>query len=204
MAKSKSAKGFLSQGKGVYLAYNNTSSEYPPRSAFIFLNNLSNTNNAYDNGLNQWDNGNLGNNYSDFNDPKEGCLGGKTCKKEYRIDGGFSVDRYPLAAIYRITSREPELRIENSDILPGEEMEVSFTAPKVFEAWPSLEKENSSWGEQYLGQNKSGQLSFTAHREEGLYNLQMYDKDRKVLLSIPFNVTKPRFSYMPIVVGKCP
>ena len=51
--------------------------------------------NAYDNAINQWDNGTTGNYYSDFN-----CTdsdGNGTCDSEHAISGGESVDRYPLA-----------------------------------------------------------------------------------------------------------
>ena len=51
--------------------------------------------NAIDNGTNEWDNGTFGNYYSDFN-----CTdsdGDGICDSVYRIFGGESVDRYPLA-----------------------------------------------------------------------------------------------------------
>lgn len=51
--------------------------------------------NAYDDAINQWDNGTAGNYYSDFDctDPE----GDGTCDSEHAISGGNSVDRYPLA-----------------------------------------------------------------------------------------------------------
>ncbi len=52
--------------------------------------------NAYDNGSNQWDNGSIGNYYSDFicQDRGDGI-----CSSGYAIPGGLSKDRYPLARI---------------------------------------------------------------------------------------------------------
>lgn len=51
--------------------------------------------NAYDDAKNQWDNGTVGNYYTDFD-----CTdadGDGTCDSERAIPGGESVDRYPLA-----------------------------------------------------------------------------------------------------------
>jgi parallel beta-helix repeat protein len=51
--------------------------------------------NAYDDAKNHWDNGTVGNYYTDFN-----CTdadGDGICDSERAIPGGESVDRYPLA-----------------------------------------------------------------------------------------------------------
>jgi parallel beta-helix repeat protein len=51
---------------------------------------------AFDEGINQWDNGTIGNYYGDLN-----CTdndGDEICDSPYNIPGGESVDRYPLAA----------------------------------------------------------------------------------------------------------
>ena len=63
----------------------------------IIMNKLVNNkeHNANDDGINHWDNGTFGNYYSDFN-----CTdsdGDGICDSVYRIFGGESVDRYPLA-----------------------------------------------------------------------------------------------------------
>lgn len=67
----------------------------------IYANSLANNyrQNAYDNGSNQWDNGTVGNYYSDFvcHDQKE-----QICGSGYVIPGGLSRDRYPLVRILRL------------------------------------------------------------------------------------------------------
>lgn len=52
--------------------------------------------NAYDDGLNNWDNGSMGNFYSDFacNYEENGI-----CSMGYSIPGGKNIDRYPLRRI---------------------------------------------------------------------------------------------------------
>ncbi len=52
--------------------------------------------NAYDDGLNSWDNGSIGNFYSDFicNYKEEG-----TCSGGYLVPGGKNIDRYPIIRI---------------------------------------------------------------------------------------------------------
>lgn len=56
---------------------------------------------AYDeSGRNQWDDGEMGNRYGDFDEPSEGCIASNgICNAAYEIPGGSSVDRYPLAAL---------------------------------------------------------------------------------------------------------
>jgi parallel beta-helix repeat protein len=51
--------------------------------------------NAYDDALNRWDNGTIGNHYSDFDCTD--ASGDGICDSERAIPGGESVDRYPLA-----------------------------------------------------------------------------------------------------------
>lgn len=82
-----------SNGASIYLrsSSNNT----------LFYNNLVNNNilNAYDNNNNVWDNGFIGNHYSNFDEISEGCSdrnGNGICDSSYSIPGGSSVDRYPL------------------------------------------------------------------------------------------------------------
>ncbi len=199
------------RGKGVYITYGDQFSK-SDRSTnnTIYINNLSNTNNAYDDGMNRWDNGKLGNNYSDFNDPEEGCVGGKVCSSEYRISGGSSTDRYPLAITAKpkpsVRSAGPEgtdLLIDKSNFEPGSEIRVNFTAPRGHEAWVGLAHGNKTQNEQYIGQNTSGILIFVAPNEEGSYRLKMYTKNGGEFLSIPFSVASPRIAASPSVTGTC-
>jgi nitrous oxidase accessory protein len=54
---------------------------------------------AYDeSGRNQWDDGAVGNRYGDFDEPCEGCVASSgICNAAYKIPGGSSTDRHPLA-----------------------------------------------------------------------------------------------------------
>lgn len=221
-----------SKGKGVYISYSIDFSS-PGRSAnnTIYLNNLSNVNNAYDDGLNHWDNGKLGNNYSDFNEPHEGCDGKKVCSSEHVISGGKSIDGYPLAIVAvksnsiaisstiassalassQIASSIPEgtgLRLEKRDFAPGGEIRVGFTAPKDHEAWVAIAQKNESWSQQYIGKNISGILIFTAPEKEGKYYLRMYStiassRYGNESLAVPFTVAAPHISASPSELGTC-
>ncbi|MDM7911669.1 MAG: NosD domain-containing protein [Methanotrichaceae archaeon] len=216
LAYRNSSGDVKSEGKGVYISYNSQSSEsrgYANNT--IFQNNLSNRENAYDDGLNRWDNGRVGNNYSDFNDPSEGCEGRKVCDKEYRISGGSSVDRFPLVASAASASPvasggsfgsgpgDAELLPAKYSFMPGGEMRVKFTAPADIEAWASLAKGNETWDDQHLGRNTSGSIVFTAPDEEGSYILRMHDKNGTEILSFPFNVTVPRITASPSPANTC-
>ncbi len=213
LAYRNSSGDVKSEGKGVYISYNSQSSEsrgYANNT--LYQNNLSNRENAYDDGLNRWDNGRVGNNYGDFNEPSEGCKGGKICNKEYRISGGSSVDRFPLAASDSPVASAGsfgsgpdgvELVPAKYSVLPGSEMNVKFTAPADTEAWASLAKGNETWDDQHLGQNTSGSIVFTAPDEEGSYILRMHDQNGTEILSIPFNVTVPRMTASPSSASTC-
>ena len=97
-------KDTKSSGKGVVISYSSMPSDRAVSyNNSIYQNNLTNRQNAYDTSLNYWDNGKLGNNYSDFNDPAEGCTGKKVCDSQHRIPGGSSVDEFPQAAPVRVT-----------------------------------------------------------------------------------------------------
>jgi parallel beta-helix repeat protein len=66
----------------------------------IFKNNFIHNykQNAYDNGINRWDVGSVGNYYVNLSSPAEGCqdLGGNdTCEFGYPVPGGSSIDHYP-------------------------------------------------------------------------------------------------------------
>lgn len=215
LAYHNSSDNLKSEGKGVYISYNSQSSDsrgYTNNT--IYRNNLSNKENAYDDGLNRWDNGKEGNNYSDFDEPYEGCEGRKTCDSEHRISGGSSIDRFPLVSI--ATPRKStkssgpggsQLRLTKQSFRPGDELWMNFTAPTGFEAWVGLakgnENESDAQDNQYLGQNTSGRLAFTAPIEEGTYQMRMYDGNGTVLLSASFNVTVPRVTASPSEVRTC-
>jgi len=66
----------------------------------IYFNQLFyNANNAWDDGVNQWDNGTIGNYYSNYDEPAEGCVdtdNNSICDAAYSIPGGSNVDNYPM------------------------------------------------------------------------------------------------------------
>ena len=196
-----------SQGKGVYIKHRALSGEKGQFNNTIYMNNLSNIENAYDDGSNHWDNGKLGNNYSDFNDIEEGCRGEKICSSEYRIQGGASIDRFPIAAAAKpsgVGAQGPaglHLGLNRSSFHPGGKMGVSFVVPGSIEAWIGLE--GGQRDDQYLGKNQSGQLIWAAPEKEGSYLLRMHDQDGKELLSLAFNVSLPRLRAWPSIVGSC-
>ena len=203
------SKGIKSQGKGVVISYNSMPSEESASSNNTFyLNNLSNKNNAYDDSLDRWDNGKLGNNYSNFNDASEGCKGKKICDSEYRIPGGHSVDQFPLAAPAKIPGRSSGpggavLQLFQFSFLPGGEMRVNFTSPATSEVWLGVALGNQSQNDLYLGRNITGDVVLTAPLEEGSYRLRMHDKNGTEVMSMAFRVAAPGIFASPLQVGSC-
>jgi nitrous oxidase accessory protein len=198
-----------SKGKGVVISYNSMpSQESVSTNNTIYQNNLSNNENAYDDSLDTWDNGKLGNNYSDFNDPVEGCRGMKICDSEHRIPGGASVDKFPQASPIKIPGRSTgpsgaALQIFGTCFQPGSKIEVNYTAPKSFEVWVGLATGNISQEDLYLGQNVSGDVVFVAPENQGTYRLLMHDKKGALIISLPFNVTIPSISATSATARTC-
>lgn len=198
------------QGKGVMISYNSMpSADSISANNTIYLNNLSNSDNAYDDGMDYWDNGKLGNNYSDFNRPDNGCTGTKICDSEHRIKGGPSVDQYPLAMLGQKTrgfSSSPTgamLRLFRLSFIPGGKMRVNFTAPAGRDSWVSIMAGNQTLDDRHLGKNISGDTSLTAPGLEGSYRLWMHDGNGTQIVSVPFNVTLPELSADPSAAGTC-
>jgi nitrous oxidase accessory protein len=201
------SKGVTAKGKGVSISYNAMPSEDLVNSNnTLYLNNLSNEENAYDDGLNYWDNGKMGNNYSDFNDANEGCTGSKICSSGHRITGGHSVDEFPIAAPRKIAGQSSGpggafFHILRSSFLPGSKIRLNYTAPSNVEVWAGVG--NAKEGDLFLGQNISGNAIFTAPEREGAYKLVMHDGNGTEIMSLPFNVTVPRITASPSNVGTC-
>ena len=66
----------------------------------IFKNNFIRNykHNAYDNGMNRWDVGSIGNYYGNFSSLAEGCRdldGNDVCDLGYPVPGGSNIDHYP-------------------------------------------------------------------------------------------------------------
>ena len=206
-----SSEDVKTEGKGVLISYNSMPSEESVSSNnTIYLNNLSNSENAYDDGFDYWDNGKVGNNYSDFNTPENGCTGTKICDSEHRIEGGPSVDQYPIVMLgqkikgFSSSTTGALLRLFRSSFMPGENMRLNFTAPLDRDSWVSMIASGSQiLDEWHLGQNTSGDAIITAPKAEGTYQLRMHDKNNAEIVSIPFNVTIPGISASPLEVSTC-
>jgi nitrous oxidase accessory protein len=199
------------KGKGVIISYSSMPSEETVSSNnTIYLNNLSNSENAYDDGLDYWDNGKVGNNYSDFNTLEDGCTGTKICDSEHRIQGGPSVDQYPQVMLGQkirglsSSTTGALLRLFRSSFIPGGKMRVNFTAPTDRDSWVSMiAAGNQILDDWHLGQNTSGDAVIAAPKAEGAYQLRMHDKNDAELVSIPFNVTIPGIIASPLEVSTC-
>jgi parallel beta-helix repeat protein len=82
---------------------------------FIYRNNIiSNQNQAYDDGTNDWDNGYIsgGNYWDDYNEPAEGCLDSDSdgrCDDPYVV-WGSNQDRYPFVSESGWVVSVPEVR----------------------------------------------------------------------------------------------
>lgn len=77
----------------------------------LYYNNLVNNTyyNAYDAGINSWDNGKVGNHYGDYDEPDEGCIDAdhnNICDSPHSILGGSSIDMSPLISWNSPTSAE--------------------------------------------------------------------------------------------------
>ncbi len=203
------SKEVQSKGKGVVISYNSVPSEESVSSNnTFFLNNLSNKDNAHDNSLDYWDNGKFGNNYSNFNDPAEGCSGKKICNSEYQIPGGPSIDQFPLAAPVKVPGRSTGpggavLQIFQQSFLPGSEMRVNITTPVNSEAWVGVVLGNESQNDLHLDQNVTGDVTLTAPKQEGSYRLLMHDKNGTEIMSMAFRVAVPSISASPLAVSTC-
>ncbi len=202
------------KGKGIVITYNSMpSSDAVTTNNSIYLNTLINKKNARDDSLNNWDNGRMGNNYSDFNDPAEGCKGIKICDQELSISGGPSVDRYPQASPVAIAGRitgsgGAVLQLSARSYLPASRMDLNFTAPVGQEVWvrqtaPAAPSSNASQGDLYLGQNFSGDAWLTAPSELGSYQLDMIGRNGSRVLSVPYSVAIPSISATPASVYTC-
>ena len=207
-------KDMQSKGKGVVISYNSMpSAETVTTNNSIYLNNLSNKKNARDDSLNNWDNGKVGNNYSDFNDPAEGCKGIKICDQEMSVSGGPSMDRYPQASPVPVPGRitapgGAALQLSAKSYLPASRMDLNFSAPVGQEVWvrqivPAASGGNDSQEDLYLGQNISGDAWLTAPQEVGSYQLEMLNRNGTKVLSVPFSVAIPSISATPATVYTC-
>jgi parallel beta-helix repeat protein len=152
-ANTLTGNNVSSNGCGIHITYSSGN--------LLYLNNLTNnTHNAYDNGANQWDNGSVGNHYSDFDEPFEGCFDNNTdgiCDSPHII--GSSVDRYPLVSLdFDAPPELVEYTISNRLISPdGDGVDDSTTIDVRFSERVSAQIliENASGVVRHLYQSRS-------------------------------------------------
>ncbi len=184
----------------------------------IYKNNLTdNEENAYDNGFNHWDNGSVGNSYSDFNSRYQGCTDRNKdgiCDSSYKVPGRSNEDHFPKASkdallIYRsVGFKGWELRMFRFTFSPGESMSVDFTVPKNYSGWVSVipasaahwnaGKRSDTLYYKDLSGSREGTLAFDAPADNGSYDLRMYDDTtHEVVTSLGFQVKPPSISASP-------
>ena len=187
-------------------------------SNILYKNNLTdNDENAYDGGFNQWDNGSVGNSYSDFNSLSQGCTDrnkDSICDSSYKIPGRSQGDHFPKASkdaiiTYRSAGfKGCELSMSRFTFSPSESMYVDFTVPKNFSGWVSvvpssvdhLNAGKSPYASFYDGPSGSceGTLAFGAPADNGSYDLRMYDDTTKEEVTfLGFQVKPPSISASP-------
>jgi len=172
---------------------------------------LNNGQNAYDDGDNQWYEGEIGNHYDDFDAIDEGCRDRNrdgVCDSAHEIPGGSSVDKYPVASEdairrYRSVSSLFELILYRSTFSPGEEIPLSFKAAENFTGSVDLVFLGSGSGsDQGTGEagavissqpleGSSGTVVLTAPSEEGSYSFSMRDGSGDEIVSLTFAVATP-------------
>ena len=213
LSRLQSRQGVSSNGKGVLISYNRTLSGASTSSNnTIYLNNFSNEQNAYDDGLNRWDNGLIGNNYSNFNDPEEGCSARKICNSHYPIPGAASMDEYPQASPITMPGQTTGrggsfMQLPGTSFLPGSEMRLNYSTPQNIDVWLGRQSgaltEGNLSSEIHLGENKSGNFILIAPQSEGSYWLIMHDGNASSIMSLFYNVSMARINASPASVSTC-
>jgi len=168
----------------------------------IISNNrfANNGQNAYDEGLDDWDDGSSGNSFIDFDDLYEGCRDKDRdgiCDAGHMIPGGSSRDRYPLASedaafLYRSDGRG-ELMLMRIVYNPGEEMEVRRSLPLGTGGRIELLPANGTSPIEAVEVEGAGSLNLRAPAEEGSYDLRIFDEGG-LLSSITIAVEVPAVS----------
>lgn len=220
-------------GKGVSIKYsaisklttyniNQNSTSSSPNVNIIYQNNLQNNGqSAFDDGNNQWDNGKVGNHYSNYDAYEQGCTDRNRngiCDNSYSIPGGHNVDSLPKASPDAILSYKSkglmgsELKIDHKTFLPGAEINVIYLAPRNFSGWVGVMKADqprrSASQEMALTYQKfvgsSGILNLRAPADSGAYDLRLYDATSgEEMASLNFMVKIPTISATPSPVYTC-
>ena len=212
--------GSSDQLKTFNISKNGTSSS--PGANLLYQNDLRDNNqNAFDDGYNQWDNGEVGNHYSDFDSREKGCKDRNRdgiCDSSYSIPGGQTMDRLAKASPDAILSYKSagkmgsELKIDHKTLLPGMDVNVMYVAPKSFSGWVGVMKADQS--RERVSKEKalsyqslagsSGILKLKAPADNGSYDIGMYNiTSGEEIVSLDFNVGIPTIIAAPASVNTC-
>ncbi|MCJ7443736.1 MAG: right-handed parallel beta-helix repeat-containing protein [Methanotrichaceae archaeon] len=227
------SESITAKGKGVSIKYgssgqlttfniNQNSTSSSPGANLLYQNDLQdNDQNAFDDGYNQWDNGEAGNHYSDYDAHEQGCKDRNRdgfCDSSYSIPGRSNVDRLPKASPDAILSYKStgimgsELKIDHKTFLPGIDVNVTYVAPRNFSGWVGIMEANLSRGraskEKTLSYQSlagpSGILVLKAPAENGSYHIGMYNfTSDEEIASLKFNVSLPTIIAAPASVNTC-
>ncbi|MCQ8903796.1 MAG: right-handed parallel beta-helix repeat-containing protein [Methanothrix sp.] len=185
----------------------------------IYNNTLiNNEENAVDDGNNQWDNGAIGNHYSDFDEPEEGCRDRNRdgmCDSAHEIEGGMSTDRHPLSPKdpmkARFMSRKSGayLGLDRMVFMPGERIDLRLSVPENLTAWIGILPASEPHGAldrtkaiSYSNANSSvREMALEAPRIVGSYEIRMYSAEELVYL--PISVEVPEVHIAPAEVKAC-
>lgn len=220
------------QGKGVSIKYGSSSksttynidknsTSLSTDVNLIYKNNLQdNGQNAFDDGDNQWDNGKVGNHYSNYDAYVQGCTDRNRdgiCDSSYSIPGGHNVDRLPKASPDAILSYKSkgsmgsELKIDRKTFLPSADIDVTYSVPKNFSGWVGVMKADQPSGRasqenalsyKNLG-GSSGILKLKAPANSGAYGLRLYNASNEEMNSLNFIVKVPSIAAAPDSVYTC-
>jgi nitrous oxidase accessory protein len=230
---SESITANAKKGKGVSIKYRPTSEATSyniskmgfgssPGSNLLFLNNLSdNSQDAFDDGFNQWDNGLAGNHYGSYDAREEGCKDRNRdgiCDSSYSIPGGHNTDRLPKAssdAILQYKSKGlmgSELKMDQRTYQPGAEIDLKYVIPSNLSGWVGVMNADVLRGSadqakahsfQKLN-GTSGRLKLKAPIASGSYDLRLYNSSSKdEMASLNFHVNVPTVSALPASVNAC-
>ncbi|MEM0499289.1 MAG: NosD domain-containing protein [Methanothrix sp.] len=185
----------------------------------IYNNTLiDNEVNAIDDGNNQWDNGILGNHYSDFDEPEEGCRDRNRdgmCDSAHEIEGGMSTDRHPLSpkdpmkARFMSKKNGAYLGLDRMVFMPGERIDLRLSVPENITAWIGILPAGESHGApdrakaiSYTTANSTlREITLEAPRMVGSYEIRMYSTEE--LVSLPISVEIPEVHIAPAEVKAC-
>lgn len=222
----KGSKGVsIQSGTGKEVAVYNISeagkSPSLPSTNILYDNMLQdNRQDSFDDGHNQWDNGTVGNHYSNYDSREEGCKDRNRdgiCDSSYGIPGGRNEDKWPIASFdailnYRSRGREGfEMKMEQRSYLPGSELSITYQSPGNFSGWAAVMRANlpvdGSRQRDALSQQNlagpSGKLNLRAPEQEGAYEIRMYNMADDLVASLPFSVSIPTITATPASLSTC-